>query len=67
MKYMNKYCTEWSRRYSKSYASHLKGSSYLSHYCQMRWDVSGDSILTDPENIQKMSPEEVLCTILGSV
>lgn len=67
MKYMNKYCKEWSRRYSKSYASHLKGSSYLSHYCQMRWDVSGDSILTDPENIQKMSPEQVLRTILGSV
>lgn len=65
MKYMRKYCPEWSRRYSKSYKSHLKGSSYLSHYCQMRWDVSGRTILTDPERYQQKTPKQVLRDILG--
>lgn len=65
MKYMRKYCPEWSRRYSKNYKSHLKGISYLSHYCQMRWDVSGKSVLTDPEGFQKKGPQEVLREILG--
>lgn len=65
MKYMRKYCREWSSRYSKNYRSHLKGMSYLSHYCQMRWDVSGKSILTDPEGFQGKSPGEVLKEILG--
>lgn len=65
MKYMKKYCPKWCGRYTKSYKSHLKGNSYLSHYCQMRWDVSGRSILTDPEGFQRKTPKQVLKAILG--
>lgn len=56
-KYMKKYYSQWYNRYPKM----DRGSSYLSHYGQMRWLTSGDKvILSDPDGYQNMSPEEIL-------
>lgn len=56
-KYMKKYYKAWYKRYPNV----SKGSSYLSHYGQMRWDTTGEEvILSDPEGYQTMSANEVL-------
>lgn len=56
-KYMKKYYKNWYKRYSKV----DRGSSYLSHYGQMRWKTTGNHIvLSDPDGYQNMSPEDIL-------
>lgn len=56
-KYMKKYYKSWYKRYSKV----DRGSSYLSHYGQMRWKTTGSHIvLSDPDGYQNMSPEDIL-------
>lgn len=56
-KYMKKYYKNWYKRYSKV----ERGSSYLSHYGQMRWKTTGNNIvLSDPDGYQNMSPEDIL-------
>lgn len=56
-KYMKKYYTAWYKRYPKV----DRGSTYLSHYGQMRWQTTGNNIvLSDPDGYQNMSAEEVL-------
>ena len=54
---MKKYYKNWYKRYSKV----ERGSSYLSHYGQMRWKTTGNNIvLSDPDGYQNMSPEDIL-------
>jgi len=56
-KYMKKYYKSWYRRYSKM----ERGSSYLSHYGQMRWKTTGKNVvLSDPDGYQSMSAEKIL-------
>ncbi len=56
-KYMKKYYPKWYKKYAKV----SRGATYLSHYGQMRWRTTGeDVVLSDPENYQKMSAEQVL-------
>lgn len=56
-KYMKKYYKSWYQRYSKM----DRGSSYLSHYGQMRWKTTGKNVvLSDPDGYQNMSAEKVL-------
>ena len=54
-KYMKKYYKGWK------YPAMLKGSPYLTHYSQMRWNTEGDdAILSDPDGYYDMSAKEVL-------
>ncbi len=56
-KYMKKYYKSWYKRYPQV----EKGSTYLSHYGQMRWTTTGeDVILSDPDGYQSMSANEIL-------
>ena len=59
--YMSKYPL-WYQKFGTT----LKTSgSVFTDYHQMRWDVSGDALLTDPDGITNMSAEQVLYTLLG--
>lgn len=56
-KYMKKYYSAWYKKYPKV----DRGSTYLSHYGQMRWKTAGENlVLSDPDGYQDMSAEEVL-------
>ncbi|MDE6434582.1 MAG: hypothetical protein K2L07_10175 [Lachnospiraceae bacterium] len=56
-KYMKKYYKSWYQKYSKM----DRGSSYLSHYGQMRWETTGENaVLSDPDGYRSMSPEKIL-------
>ena len=54
---MKKFYKSWYNRYPNV----SKGTSYLSHYAQMRWKTTGEGIvLSDPDGYRNMSAEEVL-------
>lgn len=56
-KYMKKYYPDWYEKYPTV----CKNSSYLSHYGQMRWKVTGKNmVLSDPDGYKSMSAKEVL-------
>ncbi|MCD7735517.1 MAG: Ig-like domain-containing protein [Lachnospiraceae bacterium] len=60
--YMKTYFPAWYRKYP----SCSKGSSYLTDYAQMRWDLSGNSIMTDPDGYRNMSADEILADLFAS-
>lgn len=61
-KYMKKYYASWYKKYPNI----SRNSSYLSHYGQMQWTVTGDHVkLSDPDGYQNMSAEEVLSDLFG--
>lgn len=61
-KYMKQYYSEWYEKYPRV----NRGSSYLTHYGQMRWTTKGeDAILSDPDGYQNMEPEEILRDLFG--
>lgn len=62
-KYMQQYYPDWCKKFNPM----TKGSSYLEHYCQMRWDVTGTTIMTDPEGYQDKTPQEVLNELIGPI
>lgn len=55
-KYMKKYYPEWYKKYPDC----SKGSSYLTQSSRMRWDLSGKSIMSDPDGYRNMSAEQIL-------
>ncbi len=55
-KYMKKYYPDWYKKYPDC----SRGSSYLSGYAQMRWDVSGKSVMTDPDGYRNKSASQIL-------
>lgn len=60
-KYMEQYYPEWCAKFKTK----IRDEKYLSHFGQMRWDVSGKSIMTDPEGYQNMTAEQVLQDLIG--
>ncbi len=54
--YMRTYYPDWYSRYPDCSCD----NSYLRDYDQMRWDTSGNSVLTDPDGFQQMSAASVL-------
>lgn len=55
--YMKKYYKSWYQRYPRM----DRGSSYLSHYGQMRWNTTGKNVvLSDPDGYQDKNAEKVL-------
>ena len=65
--YMSEYYPEWYRRYAVSLKKpetyfEIKGDTAG----RFTWDVMGEeSVLTDPEEFQKLSPEEVLSELFA--
>lgn len=55
-KYMKKYHRTWYRRYPDC----SRGKSYLTQYGQMRWDVSGNHVMEDPEGYQHKYADAIL-------
>lgn len=54
--YMKKYYPQWYIKYPDC----AKDSKYLTEFAQMRWDISGDAVMTDPEGYRNMSAEQIL-------
>lgn len=55
--YMKQYYNKWYEKYPRV----NRGSSYLTHYGQMRWGTKGENIiLSDPDGYQDMGAEEIL-------
>ena len=55
-KYMKKYYPAWYKKFGDC----SRGISYLTDYHQMRWDISGKSVMTDPDHYRKKSAEQIL-------
>lgn len=55
-KYMTKYYPEWDKKFS--HHGYMRNINYLTKYTQLRWNTS--SAVKDPDNYEKMTPEEVL-------
>ena len=55
-KYMKKYFPQ----YYKKYPNCARGSSYLTDYAQMRWNVSGTSVMSDPDGYRNMTADQIL-------
>ncbi len=60
--YMQKYFPEWFEKFPDC----AKGSSYLTDYSQMRWDLSGKVIMSDPENYRNKSANKILRNLFRS-
>lgn len=58
--YMKNYFPKWYKKYPNC----MRGESYLSHYAQMRWDVSGSSVMTDPQGYRNKSAAQILQDLL---
>lgn len=59
--YMKKYFPAWYRKYPNN----ARGSSYLSHYAQMRWDLTGKKVMSDPDGYRNKSAKAILKDLLG--
>lgn len=60
--YMKKYYPKWYQKYPDC----SRGASYLHDYGQMRWDISGNAIMTDPDRYRNMSAEQILKDLFQS-
>ncbi len=60
--YMKRYFPKWYNKFPDC----SRGSSYLTDFSQMRWDVSGKSVMTDPDNYRSMSASQILADLFAS-
>ncbi len=55
-KYMKYYFPDWYQKFPNC----AKGLSYLTDYSQMRWDITGNVIMSDPDNYRDKTAEQIL-------
>ena len=55
-KYMKKYYSQ----YYKKYKNCSKGYRYLTDYSQMRWDISGNAVMSDPDGYRNKVADQIL-------
>lgn len=60
--YMKKYYPGWYKKYPNC----AKGSQYLTQYAQMRWNITGAAIMTDPDGYRNMSADKILKDLFAS-
>jgi hypothetical protein len=60
--YMKKYFPAWYKKYPNC----AKNGQYLTNYGRMRWDLTGNAIMTDPDGYSNMSAEEILADLFAS-
>ena len=58
-KYMKTHHPDWYRKFPVF----TRDSSYLTGYNQMRWDLSGDSVMTDPDGFAQMTADQILARL----
>lgn len=61
-KYMKQYFPEWYGKYPNC----AKGSSYLTDYGRMRWDLSGNVIMSDPDHYRDKTADKILRDLFRS-
>lgn len=54
--YMKKYFPKWY----KKFGSDIKDIGYLTGYSQMRWNISGTSVMSDPDGYRNRTAEQIL-------
>lgn len=59
--YMQTYFPQWYEKYP----DHTKGEDYLTQYAQMRWDVTGRSVMTDPQQYRHKCADEILADLFA--
>lgn len=59
--YMEKYYPDWYKKYPDC----ERGFSYLEDYAQFRWDVSGNSVMSDPDGYRSKDADAILKDLLG--
>lgn len=59
--YMKKYFPAWYKKYPNC----AKESSYMSHYAQMRWDITGTKVMSDPDGYRNKNAKAILKDLLG--
>ena len=60
--YMQKYFPEWYKKFPNC----SRDRSYLTNYSQMRWDLSGKVVMSDPENYRNKSANKILRNLFRS-
>lgn len=60
--YMKTYYPAWYKKFPNC----ARDGSYLTKYGQMRWDVSGKSVMTDPDGYRNMSASQILKNLFNS-
>ena len=66
-RYMKTYYPEWYQRYPVVLKDFDEYTAFADNAVLGRfsWDVSGNSVLTDPESIRSMTAEQVLAVLFG--
>lgn len=62
-KYMKTFYPQWYAKFPEC----SRGSSYLTSYGQMRWDISGSKVMTDPDGYRNKNAGQVLADLFGTV
>lgn len=62
-KYMKKYYPKWYAKYPNC----SRGTSYLTRYSQMRWKLTGNCMMSDPDHYADKNAAKILKDLLGKV
>ncbi|MDO4298002.1 MAG: hypothetical protein Q4C59_05945 [Lachnospiraceae bacterium] len=60
--YMKKYYPEWYKKFPNC----SKDSSYLTQYAQMRWDITGNAVMIDPDDYRNKDAGQILKDLFTS-
>ena len=61
-KYMKKYYPKWYKKFPKC----SRDTSYLTQYSQMRWYLSGNCMMSDPDGYADKNAEQILKDLFGA-
>ncbi|MDD3795393.1 MAG: hypothetical protein PHE06_05355 [Lachnospiraceae bacterium] len=61
-KYMKKYYPKWYAKFPKC----SRGTSYLTQYSQMRWYLTGNCMMSDPEGYANLTAPKILKDLFGA-
>lgn len=60
-KYMKKYYPKWYAKFPKC----SRGTSYLTSYSRMRWNLKGNCMMSDPEGYAEKNAAQILKDLFG--
>ncbi len=60
--YMQKYFPTWYQKFPNC----SRDGSYLTNYSQMRWDISGNMIMSDPDKYRNKTADQILADLFRS-
>ena len=59
---MQKYFPTWYQKFPNC----SRDGSYLTNYSQMRWDISGNMIMSDPDKYRNKTADQILADLFRS-